>query len=73
MGWIVHRLAAAQRLTNFKKLFMPEPPTPQQQQCIRQLRQLRHVHASGRAGEFCFWKVFAVELACAAMLARCPH
>lgn len=43
------------RLTNLKKLFVPQIPTPQQLQCIRQLRQLRHVEVTGCKGMVCLW------------------
>ena len=42
------------RLTNLKKLLMPDPPTEHQLQIIRQLRQLRHLDVTGRAGMPCY-------------------
>ena len=42
------------RLSNLKKLLMPDPPTEHQLQIIRQLRQLRHLGVTGRAGMPCY-------------------
>lgn len=42
------------RLTNLKKLLVPDPPTEDQLQIIRQLRQLRHLDVTGREGMPCY-------------------
>ena len=40
------------RLTNLKKLSLPDAPTEQQLQIIRQLRQMRWLDVTGRQGSF---------------------
>ena len=48
------------RLTNLKKLLMPDPPTEDQLQIIRQLPHLRHLDVTGRAGMPCYPSTSAV-------------
>ena len=48
------------RLTNPKKMLMPDPPTEHQLQIIWQLPHLRHVNVTGRAGMPCYLSTSAV-------------
>ena len=43
------------RLTDLKRLVMPEPPDQQQMSVIKRLRQLRRLDITTRQGECCLW------------------